>query len=51
MQEYDIYYSDGNHRILAADDIYNLMNYLITEPEYDNNTFIKIELRGLTNNK
>jgi hypothetical protein len=45
MHEYDIYYSDGNHRILAAEDMFSLMEYLMTEIIYDNNTITKIELR------
>lgn len=46
MTAYNIYYSDGNHRILIAEDMFNLMKYLMNETTYDNNNIIKIELRG-----
>lgn len=45
MTAYNIYYSDGNHRILIAEGIFNLMKYLMNETNYDNNNIIKIEIR------
>ena len=46
MEEFDIYYSDGNHRIITAEGIVELMEYLIHDTFRDSTLITKILQRG-----
>lgn len=51
MKDFDICYKDGNHRILSALNILDVLAYLADEPRRDNQEIIKIQERKKENDK
>lgn len=46
MEDYDVYYADGNHKIYSAENIFILVDWLEEEKiEYCEPEIIKIEKR------
>lgn len=41
--EFNVYFEDGNHKILEANDIFAIMKFLVDEGTYDK--VVKIERR------
>jgi len=46
MRDFDIYYKDGDHRILSALNILDVLAYLVDEPRRDNSEIVKIQERN-----
>jgi len=45
MKDFDICYKDGNHRILSAKNILDVLAYLVDEPIKGNQEIVKIQER------